>query len=312
MYFFTFTFLIIYIMISVGFFTLMERSVLGYIHFRKGPNKVGYLGLLQPFSDGIKLFNKENLFPVNSNYLMYFICPFIMLLHSLFLWVLFPNCLNCIEFKYCLVFFLCCFSVSIYMVMLCGWSSNSMYSMLGCLRSVSQAISYEVSLALVLICFFILVDGYSLLDFYFLNLYLWFMLLAFPMFLAWLACCLAETNRTPFDFSEGESELVSGFNVEYGGGLFALLFISEYSSIIFISLFSCSVFLGSDYSSFWFYISVIYMCFFFVWVRSSLPRFRYDKLMYLSWKCYLPMSLNYMLFFFLLSVVVFYQFFLLS
>nr|YP_010272380.1 NADH dehydrogenase subunit 1 [Mimotettix multispinosus]UKE80377.1 NADH dehydrogenase subunit 1 [Mimotettix multispinosus] len=312
MYLISFLFLLIFVMVSVGFFTLLERSVLSYIQIRKGPNKVGFMGLLQPFSDGMKLFMKEQFFPINSNYMIYMICPMLGLVQSLFLWILFPYYINCLEFELGLMFFLCCSSLGVYGMMICGWSSNSLYSMLGCIRSVSQAISYEVSLSLILLCFFILIDSYSLLGISFLQGSIWFMFFSVPIFLCWLSCCMAESNRTPFDFSEGESELVSGFNIEYGGGGFALLFISEYSSIIFLCLMTCVIFMGSNFNSLLFYSKLVFMCFFFIWVRATLPRYRYDKLMYLAWKCYLPLILNYMIFFIMMKSLSFYHFFLLS
>nr|ATD52985.1 NADH dehydrogenase subunit 1 [Exitianus sp. EMHAU-2015-Zz05232005] len=310
MYSLMFLILLIFVMISVGFFTLMERKVLGYIQCRKGPNKVGYLGILQPFSDGMKLFMKEQFFPMNSNYLIYMICPLFSLIQSLFMWMVFPFYINTLEMNLGLLFFLCCSSLGVYGLVVCGWSSNSIYSMLGCMRSVSQVISYEVTLSLILLSFFLLVDSYNLLSFFYVQGSLWFCMFSLPLFFSWISCCMAETNRTPFDFSEGESELVSGFNIEYGGGGFSILFISEYSSIIFISLFTCVVFLGSDLNSLFFYFKLIFMCFLFVWVRSTLPRFRYDKLMYLAWKCYLPMSLNYLMFFIFVKLLSFYHFFL--
>nr|ATD53024.1 NADH dehydrogenase subunit 1 [Deltocephalinae sp. EMHAU-2015-Zz052318] len=305
----SFLFLLVFVLVSVGFFTLLERSVLGYIQLRKGPNKVGLMGLLQPFSDGMKLFMSEQFFPMNSNYFIYMICPVLGLIQSLFLWVLFPYYINVLEFNFGLLFFLCCSSMSIYSVMICGWSSNSLYSMLGCVRSISQAISYEVSLSLILLGFFLLLDSYNFINFFYMQSSIWFLCLSFPIFMCWVSCCMAESNRTPFDFSEGESELVSGFNIEYGGGGFALLFIAEYSSIIFLCLLTSIVFLGSNFISLFFYISLVFMCFVFVWVRGTLPRYRYDKLMYLAWKCYLPMSLNYIIFFILLKSLCFYHFF---
>nr|YP_009917457.1 NADH dehydrogenase subunit 1 [Drabescus ineffectus]QLJ57905.1 NADH dehydrogenase subunit 1 [Drabescus ineffectus] len=309
MYMYVFVFLLIFVMISVGFFTLLERSVLGYIQLRKGPNKVGILGLLQPFGDGMKLFSKEQFFPMNSNYMIYMVCPILGLVQSLFMWILFPFYVNCMEYTLGFMFFLCCSSLSIYSMMVCGWSSNSLYSMLGCIRSVSQAISYEVSLSLILLSFFLLVDSYNFMEFYYMNSSIWLLFISFPLFFCWISCCMAESNRTPFDFSEGESELVSGFNIEYGGGGFALLFISEYSSIIFLCLLSCIIFLGSNINSYIFYVKLILMCFMFIWVRATLPRYRYDKLMYLAWKCYLPLSLNYIIFFVFLSCLCFYHFF---
>nr|QKV48770.1 NADH dehydrogenase subunit 1 [Parathailocyba orla] len=310
MYYITCIILMLLLMVSVGFFTLLERKIMGYMHLRKGPNKVGYLGLLQPFSDGMKLFVKEQFFPKDSNFLVYYICPFLGLVQSLFIWLLFPYYINCINFSFGFLFFLCISSLGVYGLIICGWSSNSIYSILGCIRGLSQAISYEVSLSFILLGFFFLSDSYNLVDFNLIQNMCWFFFFSFPIFFCWFSCSLAETNRSPFDFSEGESELVSGFNVEYGSGGFALLFISEYASIIFMSLLSCLIFMGGDYFSFLFFIKLVIMCYLFVWIRSSLPRYRYDKLMYLAWKCYLPLSLNYIFFFILFSLMFFYHFFL--
>nr|QZZ18324.1 NADH dehydrogenase subunit 1 [Kaukania anser] len=312
MYFITSLIFLIMILVSVGFFTLLERKVMGYMHIRNGPNKVGYFGIFQPFSDGTKLFLKEQIFPMNSNFFIYYVCPVFSLIHSLFCWVIFPIYVNCIDFSYSFIFFLCCSSISVYGLIICGWSSNSVYSLLGCIRSISQAISYEVSLSLIILCYFFLCESYSLIDMNIMQNMSWFIFFSFPLFFCWLSCCLAETNRTPFDFSEGESELVSGFNVEYGSGGFALLFIAEYSSIIFISMISCLIFLGGNFYSFSFFLKIISICFFFIWIRCTLPRYRYDKLMYLAWKCYLPLSLNYVMIFILFKSIVFYHFFLLS
>nr|YP_010835897.1 NADH dehydrogenase subunit 1 [Carinata dushanensis]WGC89416.1 NADH dehydrogenase subunit 1 [Carinata dushanensis] len=310
MYFMNSIFLIIMVMVSVGFFTLFERKVLSYIQVRKGPNKVGFVGFFQPFSDGIKLFIKEQSFPMNSNFLIYYLCPVYMLIQSLFLWVLFPYLLNNINFNFGLLFFLCCSSMSVYGLIISGWSSNSMYSILGSIRSISQVISYEVSLSIVLMCYFLLIESYNFNDMMMFQSNFWFCFISLPMFMCWFSCCLAESNRTPFDFSEGESELVSGFNVEYGGGGFALLFISEYSSIIFISMITCLIFLGGNLLSLMFSMKIIILCFCFIWIRSTFPRYRYDKLMYLAWKCYLPMSLNILLFFVFIKLMVYYHFFL--
>lgn len=285
---------------------------MGFIHIRKGPNKVGYWGLLQPFRDGAKLFFKEQVFPINSNFLVYYLCPILGLIQSLFIWLLFPFYVNCVEFNYGFLFFLCCSGVGVYRLIICGWSSNRIYSILGCVRRISQSISYEVSLSLVLLSFFFLSERYSFNFMFKIQFRLWFIFFSLPLFFSWFSCCLAETNRSPFDFSEGERELVSGFNIEYGSGGFAFLFIAEYARIIFIRMVSCLIFLGGDFYSFFFFIKIISLCFVFVWVRCSLPRYRYDKLIYLAWKCYLPISLNYVLFFILLKLLVFYHFFLLS
>nr|YP_009344635.1 NADH dehydrogenase subunit 1 [Entylia carinata]APU51900.1 NADH dehydrogenase subunit 1 [Entylia carinata] len=312
MYFLSSLFTLLMVLLSVGFFTLFERKVLSYIQFRKGPNKLGFLGIFQPFSDGFKLFSSELFFPLNCNFMIYFICPILSLFQSLFIWLMFPVFYNSVDFIYGFLFFLSCSSIGIYGLIICGWSSNSSYSMLGCIRSISQAISYEVSLSLIMLCYFLIVDSYNFLDFYKVQFNLWFMFFSLPLFFCWISCCMAETNRSPFDFSEGESELVSGFNVEYGSGEFAFLFISEYSSIIFMSLISCMLFMGGDFYSFYFFIKLVLFCFLFIWIRSCLPRYRYDKLMYLAWSVYLPLSLNYVCFFFYIKFYYVYHFFLLS
>nr|WRK21504.1 NADH dehydrogenase subunit 1 [Nionia sp.] len=310
MFILTYLIVILMILVSVGFFTLLERSVLSYMQIRKGPNKVGFMGLFQPFSDGLKLFLKEGVFPFNSNLIIYYICPLLALMQSLFMWILFPFLFNNVEFVYGFLFFLCCSSISVYMLMICGWSSNSVYSMLGSIRSISQAISYEVSLSLILLGFFLLCDSYMFTSFFCTQLNVWFLFISFPLFFCWMSCCMAETSRSPFDFSEGESELVSGFNVEYGSGGFAFLFIGEYSSIIFMCFITSLIFLGGNFFNFTFFLKVIFLCFLFIWVRCSLPRYRYDKLMYLAWKCYLPLSLNYMFMFVFMKLMSFYHFFL--
>nr|QQO80812.1 NADH dehydrogenase subunit 1 [Cryptophyllium westwoodii] len=295
--FFCFFFLVIFVLIGVAFFTLFERSILGYVHFRKGPNSVGFLGLFQPFSDAIKLFVKENLFPFVSNYFPYYFSPVFNLFLSLIIWLVIPYFSFIFNYGLGVVFFLCCSSLNVYSIMIGGWSSNSNYSLLGGLRSVAQTISYEVSLFLIILSFVVLVGDYCFMSFYFFQYYFWFFFILFPLVMCLFSSFLADTNRTPFDFAEGESELVSGFNVEYSSGGFVLIFLSEYSFILFFSLLSVIFFLGNDLYSFFFFVKMTLVSFLFVWVRSTLPRFRYDKLMYLSWKCYLPISLNYLIFF---------------
>nr|YP_010946309.1 NADH dehydrogenase subunit 1 [Allacta bimaculata]AVN67225.1 NADH dehydrogenase subunit 1 [Allacta bimaculata]WGO57027.1 NADH dehydrogenase subunit 1 [Allacta bimaculata] len=301
-------FLMIFVMIGVAFLTLLERKILGYIHIRKGPNSVGLIGLFQPFGDAIKLFSKEQSFPYMSNYLSYYFSPVFSLFLSLLLWLLIPYFNGFCFFDLGLLFFLCCTSLSVYTLMIAGWSSNSNYSLLGGLRSVAQTISYEVSLALILMSFIFFVNSYNMINFYYYQYYAWFFFIFFPLSMMWFVSCLAETNRTPFDFAEGESELVSGFNVEYSGGGFALIFLAEYSSILFMSLLFCIIFFGCDLMSFIFYLSLVFISFIFIWIRGSLPRFRYDKLMFLSWKSFLPMSLNYLLFFLGFKVFLFSYF----
>nr|UNI92562.1 NADH dehydrogenase subunit 1 [Euplax sp.] len=289
--------LIVCVLIGVAFVTLLERKILGYIQIRKGPNKVGYMGILQPFSDAVKLFTKEQIVPTMSNFMVYYLCPVFSLFISLLVWVVMPYESGLMSFDLSILFFLCCLSVGVYSVMVAGWSSNCKYSLLGGLRSVAQTISYEVSLALILLSFVMLIGGFNLELFSKYQNYFWFVLISFPLSMVWFSSCLAETNRTPFDFSEGESELVSGFNTEYGSGGFALIFMAEYASIIFMSVLFAILFLGSNVLSVMFYFKMMCVVFIFVWVRGTLPRLRYDKLMYLAWKSYLPVSINYLIFF---------------
>nr|AMW68033.1 NADH dehydrogenase subunit 1 [Drepanepteryx phalaenoides] len=289
--------LIICVLVGVAFLTLLERKVLGYIQIRKGPNKVGFCGIPQPFSDAIKLFTKEQTYPIVSNYLIYYMSPILSLFLSLFIWLMFPYLSNLFNFNLGLIFFLCCTSMGVYTTMISGWSSNSNYALLGGLRAIAQTISYEVSMALLLLCFIILIGDFNLINFEFYQKNIWFLFLTFPLMLMWLSSSLAETNRTPFDFAEGESELVSGFNVEYSSGGFALIFLAEYASILFMSMLFSVLFLGSGIFSLFFYMKLVLISFIFIWVRGTLPRYRYDKLMYLAWKSYLPVTLNFLIFF---------------
>nr|AMH85460.1 NADH dehydrogenase subunit 1 [Boettcheria latisterna] len=298
--------LIIFVLVSVAFLTLLERKVLGYIQIRKGPNKVGIAGIPQPFCDAIKLFTKEQTYPLLSNYISYYFSPVFSLFLSLLVWMCMPLFIKFFSFNLGLLFFLCCTSLGVYTVMIAGWSSNSNYALLGGLRAVAQTISYEVSLALVLLSFVFLIGGYNMLMFYKYQMFIWFLFIMFPMALVWFSISLAETNRTPFDFAEGESELVSGFNVEYSSGGFALIFLAEYASILFMSMLFCVMFLGSDVFSFLFYCKLTFISFMFIWVRGTLPRFRYDKLMYLAWKSFLPFSLNFLLFFVGFKILLIY------
>nr|WKU84101.1 NADH dehydrogenase subunit 1 [Parhelophilus versicolor] len=289
--------LIICVLVSVAFLTLLERKVLGYIQIRKGPNKVGLMGIPQPFCDAIKLFTKEQTYPLLSNYISYYFSPVFSLFLSLLMWMCMPFFIKLFSFNLGLLFFMCCTSLGVYTVMIAGWSSNSNYALLGSLRSVAQTISYEVSLALILLSFIFLINNYNMLSFYYYQVNMWFFFILYPLAFIWLTISLAETNRTPFDFAEGESELVSGFNVEYSSGGFALIFLSEYASILFMSMLFSLIFLGGDVFSFMFYFKLMFISFVFIWVRGTLPRFRYDKLMYLAWKGFLPFSLNYLLFY---------------
>uniref|UniRef100_A0AAU7YV76 NADH-ubiquinone oxidoreductase chain 1 n=1 Tax=Hepialus sp. HL18 TaxID=3151657 RepID=A0AAU7YV76_9NEOP len=289
--------LILGVLIGVAFLTLLERKILGYIQIRKGPNKVGIIGILQPFAEAVKLFTKENIYPNMSNYMSYMYSPIVSFFFSLLIWVIIPYNMNLFFFSLGVLFFLCCTSMGVYSIMIAGWSSNSNYALLGSLRAVAQAISYEVSMILIMLSSILMILDFNLMKFYEFQNYLWFIFMMFPLSLIWFSSSLAETNRTPFDFAEGESELVSGFNVEYSGGGFALIFMAEYSSILFMSLLFSVMYLGGYNLSLFFYFKLVFISYMFIWVRGTLPRFRYDKLMYLAWKIYLPLSLNFLLFF---------------
>nr|ALO76128.1 NADH deshydrogenase subunit 1 [Scirtidae sp. GENSP02] len=297
--------LLVCVLVGVAFLTLLERKVLGYIQIRKGPNKVGFMGILQPFSDAIKLFTKEQTFPLTSNYFMYYMSPILNLFLSLFLWVSLPYLTGLYFFNLSLLFVLCCLSLGVYTIMISGWSSNSNYSLLGSLRSIAQTISYEVSMALILMSFLVLLGSFSFFDFFKFQKFILFFFICISLCLVWLVIMLAETNRTPFDFAEGESELVSGFNVEYSSGGFALIFLAEYSSILFMSFIFCVIFMGSDLLSVIFFLKVSMISFLFLWVRGTLPRYRYDKLMGLAWKGFLSLSLNYLFFYLGLKIILF-------
>nr|YP_009258853.1 NADH dehydrogenase subunit 1 [Libiocoris heissi]AFI54718.1 NADH dehydrogenase subunit 1 [Libiocoris heissi] len=289
--------LLVCCLFSVAFVTLLERKVLGYIQCRSGPCVVGLFGLLQPFSDGLSLFFNESLIPYSGNSFLFCLIPGFMLFISFLMWIVFPY-FNCVfDFSWGFLFFLCCSGFGVYGVLIAGWSSNSIYSILGGIRSVAQTISYEVSMALIVMNYVLFCYSFKFLDFWVYQRGCWFIFFSFPMFIFWFSSCLAETNRAPFDFAEGESELVSGFNVEYSSGAFSLVFLSEYLNIVFMSVFTVLIFMGGKVWSLEFYFMVVFVVFGFIWVRGVLPRFRYDSLMYLTWSVFLPVVLNYLLFF---------------
>nr|VFU78779.1 NADH dehydrogenase subunit 1 [Bragasellus molinai] len=288
--------LIICILLSVAFLTLFERKVLSYSQSRKGPMKVGFKGVFQPFSDALKLLSSELIFPFMMNYLVFILAPVISLSLMLILWCVFPSSLGLNEINLSIIFFMCCLSAGVYPLLGAGWASNSKYAILGSLRAVAQTISYEVSFSIILLSFVILIISFDLEIFVSMSTS-WLIFSAPPLAMIWFISSLAETSRTPFDFSEGESEIVSGYNTEYSSGPFVLYFLAEYGSILFMSFIFSLIFLGGDDLSLFFFIKICLVLFLFVWVRTTLPRLRYDKLMNLAWTIFLPISLAYLLFF---------------
>lgn len=288
--------LIIYVLIllAIAFFTLLERKVLGYIQIRKGPNKVGIIGLPQPFADALKLFTKEQAHPTMANIAPFYVAPILRLILALMLWSLYPTSSPSIVITFSILLFLCISRLRVYSTLSAGWASNSKYSLLGALRGIAQTISYEVSMALVLLAALLIIQifRFAQATFYLVS---WPLIIITPVFLIWFVTILAETNRTPFDLAEGESELVSGFNTEYRRGPFALIFIAEYTRILAIRVFSAALFsstvIMSPLADLFLAFKTLFLAFVFIWVRGTLPRIRYDHLMSLTWKTFLPFIL---------------------
>nr|QYK91406.1 NADH dehydrogenase subunit 1 [Haemadipsa tianmushana] len=278
-------------LMAMAFYTLLERKLLGYMQTRKGPNKVMLMGLPQPMADALKLFMKEQIYPFLSNKFYFVMSPIFSLVLALLLWSLYPSNSTSFWFIFSVLFFLCVSSMNVYPTFMSGWSSNSKYALLGALRGVAQTISYEISMALILISVVLLFLSMDL-NMNMISFYIPFVMLIMPLFTLWMITMLAETNRAPFDFAEGESELVSGFNIEYGSSMFAMIFMAEYSMILFMSMIIALFFF---YSNYYYNISLIMFTMLFatvfVWIRASFPRMRYDLLMMLTWKAFLPFSL---------------------
>nr|YP_006883433.1 NADH dehydrogenase subunit 1 [Babina adenopleura]AFL65898.1 NADH dehydrogenase subunit 1 [Babina adenopleura] len=289
------------ILLAVAFLTLIERKILGYMQHRKGPNVVGPLGLLQPIADGIKLFIKEPIRPSTSSQILFILAPTLALTFAMMMWTPFPLPIPYSDLNLSILFILAISSLIVYTILGSGWASNSKYALIGALRAVAQTISYEVTLALIILCTIFLAGGFTLSSFNFLQQYTWLILPLWPLAFMWFVSTLAETNRAPFDLTEGESELVSGFNVEYAGGPFALFFLAEYANILMMNTLSTIIFLGSLMPSLTLATillmtkaSILSLC--FLWIRASYPRFRYDQLMHLVWKNFLPLTLALIIF----------------
>nr|BBH36378.1 NADH dehydrogenase subunit 1 [Betta apollon] len=286
------------ILLAVAFFTLVERKVLGYMQFRKGPNIVGPYGLLQPIADGVKLFIKEPVYPSTSSPILFLLMPMLALTLSLTLWAPMPMPFPVLNLNLGILFILALSSLTVYSILGSGWASNSKYALIGALRAVAQTISYEVSLGLILLNIIIISGGFTLQTFSTAQESLWLIFPAWPLAAMWYVSTLAETNRAPFDLTEGESELVSGFNVEYAGGPFALFFLAKYANILLMNTLSAILFLGAlhtpnipELTTINLMTKAAFLSMLFLWVRASYPRFRYDQLMHLVWKNFLPLTL---------------------
>ena len=296
--------IIIPVFISVAFVTLVERKILGSIQIRTGPNTVGLTGIMQPIADGLKLFSKETIIPTQSNNLIFILAPILGLTTALVSWSVIPLGVGMVvvDWSLGLIFIMAISSISIYSMIMSGWSSNCQYSFFGSIRASAQMISYEVSLGLIILTIVISSGELNLTAIVLSQYEIWYLFPQFPAFLLFFISSLAETNRSPFDLTEGESELVSGYNTEYSAMAFALFFLAEYSHIIIMSSLTSILFLGGWLPFFntflplpWLSLKIMFIIYCFVWVRGSYPRMRYDQLMVLLWKSYLPLSLGWLL-----------------
>ena len=312
-------FLIIFpLLISIAYLTFFERKVIGSMQLRKGPNVVGPFGLLQPIADGLKLLSKETIFPDDSNKFLFILSPIITFVLALIAWAVIP-----IDYKVVLadinvgiMYIFAVSSLGVYGIIVAGWSSNSRYAFLGSLRSAAQMISYEVSIGLIIISILLTAGSLNLSNIVLSQEKVWYIIPHFPMFVIFFISTLAETNRAPFDLPEAESELVAGYNVEYSSMSFGLFFLGEYGNMILMSSMSTILFLGgwlppvqNEFLNLvpgfiWFLIKVAFLLFIFLWVRATLPRYRYDQLMSLGWKLFLPLSLFWII---VTSCVIFWM-----
>nr|YP_009944056.1 NADH dehydrogenase subunit 1 [Leptocoma aspasia]QOD95900.1 NADH dehydrogenase subunit 1 [Leptocoma aspasia] len=286
------------ILIAVAFLTLVERKILSYMQGRKGPNIVGPYGLLQPLADGVKLFLKEPIRPSTSSPILFTATPMLALLLAISIWTPLPLPFSLADLNLGLLFLLAMSSLAVYSILWSGWASNSKYALIGALRAVAQTISYEVTLAMILLSVILLSGGYTLNTLAVAQEPLYLIFSCWPLAMMWYVSTLAETNRAPFDLTEGESELVSGFNVEYAAGPFALFFLAEYANIMLMNtlttlLFFNPSFLNPPQELFPVILAtkVLFLSMGFLWIRASYPRFRYDQLMHLLWKNFLPLTL---------------------
>jgi len=299
--------IIVPLLIAVAYFTLAERKILGAIQRRMGPNVVGVYGLLQPLSDGFKLLMKETVLPSSANQLIFIISPLLTFTISLMGWAIIPFDKYSVlaEMNIGVLYLFAMSSLGVYGIIMSGWSSNSKYAFLGALRSTAQMVSYEVSIGFIMITIVVCVGSFNLEEIIDCQRELWFVFTFFPLFLMFFTSALAETNRHPFDLPEAEAELVSGYNVEYSAMGFALFSLGEYSNMLMMSSINTILFFGGWLpplsilsfipGSFWFGVKICFFVILFVWMRAALPRYRYDQLMNLGWKVFLPISLAYLM-----------------
>lgn len=290
---------------AVAYLTLAERKVIASMQLRKGPNVVGPFGLLQPLADGLKLLFKETIIPSGANRVVFILAPMITFILSLVAWAVIPfsETLVLADINVGILYLFAISSLGVYGIIMAGWASNSIYPFLGALRSAAQMVSYEVSIGFVIITVLLCVGSLNLNDVVEAQRGLWFCIPLLPMFVIFFISALAETNRAPFDLPEAEAELVSGYNVEYSAMTFALFFLGEYANMILMSAMTAVLFLGGwlpplDIAPFnwipgpiWFALKIALVLFLFLWVRATFPRYRYDQLMRLGWKVFLPFSL---------------------
>lgn len=301
--------IIIPLLISVAYFTLAERKIMGSIQRRKGPNVIGLFGLLTPLADGLKLFSKETILPSNSDLIVFVIAPMITFILSLIGWSVIPFGEGIVgsDIQIGILYLFGISSLGVYGIITSGWSSNSKYAFLGALRSAAQMVSYEVSIGFIILCVVLCVGSFNLTEIVLAQKNIWFGFPLFPVFIMFFISALAETNRHPFDLPEAEAELVSGYNVEYSAMGFALFFLGEYANMLLMSSLTTILFLGGwlplfnlipfNYipSYIWFSLKICFFVLLFIWFRAILPRYRYDQLMTLGWKIFLPLSLSYLL-----------------
>ncbi len=301
---------IVGLLIAVAYLTYAERKVMGAMQRRQGPMTVGPFGLLQPIADGIKLFSKETIIPSQAHRVVFLMAPMLLFTLSLVAWAVIPFDKDWVlaNLNVGILYLVAISSMGVYGVLMAGWASNSRYAFLGALRSASQMVSYEVSMGLIIVCVLLVSGSLNLQDIVLAPRPLWIQILLFPMLIVFLISILAETNRAPFDLPEGESEITGGFMVEYSAMAFALFFLGEYANMILMSAITTVLFLGGWLPPFgitslafvpgiiWFALKTSFVLFFFIWARATLPRFRYDQLMRLGWKVFLPFTLVWVVF----------------